>query len=399
MTAPQKPEPLGKRTPSIALKLGILCLVTVVCGAAITNFLFVGPSHGEEAASSSGGVPVSTVKAQLEDFPVYLDGLGTVQALYTVAIKTRVDGELQQVLFTEGQDVKKGDLLAVIDPRPYQAALDQAVAKIQQDEADLANGQYLLAKDQKLAKQGVSTDETVEMQQSQVNQLQAQLAQDQAAKEAAEISLSYTNIRSPIDGRTGIRMIDAGNQVHATDGTGIVTVTQTEPISVISTLREDDLDELRAALRKGTVEVAAMSGDLATKLADGTLLLIDNEIDQDTGTLRVKSTFPNTDRSLWPGQFVNLRILVATIPKAITVPSAALQRGTDGYFVYVVDSNDLASVRKVTPGPIRGGRAVINSGVGVNDQVVTQGQYRLEDGTTVSQTIIVPSSNATAEKD
>ncbi len=399
MTAPQKLEQIERPKSPVGLKLALLCVVVAICGFAIANSLFVEPSLGEEASSASAGVPVSLVNPELEDFPVYLDGLGTVQALYTVSIKTRVDGELQKVLFTEGQDVKKGDLLAVIDPRPYQAALDQVVAKIQQDQADLANGQYLLAKDQKLAKQGIAPDETLEMQQSQVNQLQAQLAQDQAAKEAAEISLSYTNITSPIDGRTGIRLIDAGNQVHTTDGTGIVTVTQTEPISVISTLREDDLDKLRDALRKGTVEVAAMSGDLSTKLADGTLLLIDNEIDQDTGTLRVKSTFSNADRSLWPGQFVNLRILVSTIPKAITVPSSALQRGTDGYFVYVVDGNNVASMRKVTPGPINGGRAVINSGVDVNDQVVTQGQYRLQDGTTVSQAAPSHSSNVPVKKD
>ncbi len=397
MTRHQDRDPAARKGPSPALKIGIVGLVAVVCGVVLVASLFADKSWSEDAGAD--GVPVTIAKPRIENFPIYLDGLGTVQALYTVSIKTRVDGELQQVLFTEGREVKKGDLLAVIDPRPYQAAVDQASAKIQQDEADLANAQYLLAKDQKLSKQGITTDEALEAQQSKVNQLTAQLAQDRAAKEAAEVSLSYTNIRSPIDGRTGIRLIDEGNQVHAADTSGIVTITQTQPISVVSTLRENDLGMLLAALKAGAVPVDAMTGDLSAKLASGTLLLVDNEIDQSTGTVRVKSTFPNADGALWPGQFVNLRILVRTIVQALTVPSAALKRGPDGYFVYVVAKDGTASIRKVKPGPIADGRAVIETGLTVSDDVVTQGQYRLDEGTVVSTNDADTSTEATAKKE
>ncbi|MBW9116834.1 efflux RND transporter periplasmic adaptor subunit [Rhizobium cauense] len=397
MTTHQDRKQVAQKGPSTALKIGIVSLVAIVCGMFVFTSLFTERSWSEEAGA--GGVPVTTSKPRTEDFPVYLDGLGTVQALYTVSVKTRVDGELQQVLFTEGQEVKKGDLLAVVDPRPYQAAVDQASAKIQQDEADLANAQYLLAKDQRLAKQGITTDEALEAQQSQVSQLTAQLAQDRAAKEAADVSLSYTNLRSPIDGRTGIRLIDAGNQVHTTDTSGIVTITQTQPISVVSTLREDDLGMLRAAMKAGAVPVVAMSDDLSTRLADGTLLLIDNEIDQSTGTVRVKSTFPNMDGALWPGQFVNIRILVKTIVHAVTVPSAALQRGPGGYFVYVVTKDGTASVRKIKAGPTADGRAVIETGLNVSEEVITQGQYRLEEGTVVSTHDADTSDGAATKKE
>jgi multidrug efflux system membrane fusion protein len=287
-------------------------------------------------------------------------------------------------LFKEGDFVKKGDLLAIIDPRPFQAASDQAAAKIKQDQADLANAQYLLSKDQLLAQKQIATQETVEQQQSQVASLIAQLAQDQAAKEAADVSLSYTNIRSPIDGRTGIRLVDAGNQVHTTDTTPIVTVTQLQPITVVSTLREDDLGAVREALDSGPVEVTALSVDQSRSLATGLLSVVDNMIDQNSGTVRLKSTFENHDDALWPGQLVLLRVTQKTLHQAITIPSSALQRGVDGFFVYTVDDKGDAQVRKVTVGPIESGRAVITRGLTVDEQVVTTGQYRLDAGTHVS---------------
>ena len=370
-----------RRKPAILAAAAILA----IAGGSAAAFWLAGTEPTIAAPEpSSLAVPVEVATPTVTDVPVYLDGLGTVQANYTVNITTRVDGELQSVMFDEGQAVKKGDVLAIIDPRPFQAADDQAAAKIKQDEADLANAQYLLAKDQKLGQQQIVTQETVEQQQSMVASAQAQLAQDQAAKEAADVSLSYTEIRSPIDGRTGIRRVDPGNEVQTTDTTPIVTITQTQPITVISTLREDDLDAVRNALKAGPVEVTAMSMDQSQQLASGTLALIDNEIDQTTGTIRIKSIFENKDDALWPGQFVTLRVKQQTLQKAVTIPSAALERGEDGFFVYVIDAAGTAAVRKVIPGPIESGHAVIEKGLTGNEQVVTSGQYRLDVGTHVS---------------
>lgn len=374
-------EPRRRRKPAILAAAAILA----IAGGSAAAFWLAGTEPTIAAPEpSSPAVPVEVATPAITDVPIYLDGLGTVQANYTVNITTRVDGELQSVMFDEGQAVKKGDVLAIIDPRPFQAADDQAAAKIKQDEADLANAQYLLAKDQKLSQQQIVTQETVEQQQSMVASAQAQLAQDQAAKEAADISLSYTQIRSPIDGRTGIRRIDAGNEVHTTDTTPIVTITQTQPITVVSTLREDDLDAVRDALKAGPVEVTAMSMDQSQQLGSGTLSLIDNEIDQASGTIRIKSIFQNKDDALWPGQFVTLRVKQHTLQKAVTIPSAALERGEDGFFVYIIDAAGTAAVRKVIPGPIENGRAVIEKGLTGNEQVVTSGQYRLDVGTHVS---------------
>ena len=372
-------------------------VVLVVAGVSAAS-LWVAGSEPTAAAPAAGApaVPVQIAAPSMEEVPVYLNGLGTVQANYTVNITPRIDGQLQNVLFTEGQTVKKDDLLAIIDPRPFQAAADQAAAKIKQDQADLANAQYLLAKDEKLSQQQIATQETVEQQQSQVASTTAQLAEDQAAKEAADVSLSYTEIRSPIDGRTGIRRVDAGNQVHSTDTTPIVTITQTQPISVVSTLREDDLSAVQDAMKSGPVEVIALSMDQSRTLATGTLSLIDNVIDQNSGTIRIKSTFENRDDALWPGQFVLLRIKQKTLHQAITVPSAALQRGADGFFVYTIDSNGNAAIRKVAPGPIENGRAVVTSGLTGNEKVVTAGQYRLDAGTHVS---VQQSSSAAAQKE
>ena len=393
-------EPNAQERHSPRVVRGLVCAFVVIAVAFLVDSLLIVPSNSSDVpATGPSSVPVHVTRPSVENFPVYLIGLGTVEALSTVAIKTRVDGELQQVLFTEGQSVKKGDLLAIIDPRPYQAALDQAQAKIQQDEANLANAQFLLAKDEKLNRQGVTTDEALETQQSQVKQLEAQLAQDQAAKESADVSLSYTQIRSPIDGRTGIRQIDAGNQVHTTDSSSIVVITQTRPISVVSTLREQDLELVRAGLQRGPLAVIALAPDLTTHLASGTVSVIDNEIDQNSGSVRIKSTFANTDDALWPGQFVTVKILENTLQDAITVPSAALQRGSNGYFIYVVGKDDRAMARQVTAGPIDGGRAVITAGLSALDDVVTEGQYRLDNGTQIHRLDDPTAGSSTARRE
>jgi multidrug efflux system membrane fusion protein len=335
-------------------------------------------------APAPASIPVQAAVALQADVPVYLNGLGTVQAFNTVTVKAKVDGELQQVLFTEGQTVKKGDLLAVIDPRPFQAAFDQASAKMVQDQANLDNDKIILQRDKKLTAQEFTTVETTQTQQSTVAQLQAQIAQDAAAKDSAAVSLSYTRMIAPIDGRTGLRLVDPGNYVHATDTTGVVIITQTQPISVVSTLPEDDLAAVRAAQDTGAVSVTAYSRDGSTKLGTGTLSVIDNEIDQTSGTMRLKSTFPNVGEKLWPGQFVDIRLQEKVVHQAITIPSAALERRQDGFFVYVIKPDDVVEVRSIKPGQISSGRALIESGLAPGERVVTSGQYRLEAGSKVS---------------
>lgn len=392
------PLPLDteKHRPLLRWSLSLLALlVASVVGAAWYR------QHPDASPVASAGpppVPVQVDVVQQGSIPVYLDGLGTVQAFNFVTVKPQVDGPLENILFDEGQTVKKGDLLAVIDPRPFKAAVEQATAKLEQDRANLTNAQYLLEKDQQLATQQITTAEQVETQQSLVASLQAQLAQDQAAKDLASLQLSYTELRAPIDGRTGFQLVDVGNQVHTTDADGIVTITQTQPISVESTLSENDFPAVRAAMKAGPVEVTALTGDGRTLLATGTLSSVDNQIDQSSGTARLKSTFANADEALWPGQFVDIRIRQKVLDNAINVPSPALQRGPNGFFVYIVNADDTVAVRPVTPGPIDAGRAVIDSGLTPGERVVTSGQYRLAPGVKIAaQDPVAASAPATKE--
>lgn len=372
----------------------LFTLFASVAGACLVGgiFLFKIEITPAWAVQLSSAVPVETANPTTENVPVYLDGLGTVQAENTVNIIPRIDGQLITVNFTEGQQVKKGDLLAVIDPRPFQAALNQANAKIAQDNADLVNARFLLEKDKKLAGQQIVTAEALEQQQAQVDALQAQLGQDEAARDSAAVSLSYTEIRSPIDGRTGIRQVDAGNQVHATDTVPIVTITQTDPISLISTLRETDLSDVQKAMNAGPVQVVATTVDGSQHLGDGKVLLVDNEIDLATGTIRIKSTFANPDQKLWPGQSVLARVLQKTELNTLTVPSPAIQRGPDGFFVYTINAANQAEVTKVDVGPIENGRATIKNGLSSKDQVVVTGQYRLAPGVQVNATPAKPAA-------
>lgn len=368
--------------------LVVVPIIAVVLAAAVWFF------REDEAQAVTPAapppVPVQVATAKREDVPVYLTGLGTVQAFNTVTIRARVDGELQQVLFSEGKTVRKGDLLGVIDPRPFQAALDEAKAKVQQDQANLANAQLILDRDTKLTQKQFTTEETTDTQRTSVLQLQGLLAQDQAAADDAATQLSYTQLTSPLDGRTGIRLVDQGNIVHATDTTGIVVITQTEPISTISTLPEENLPEVHAAFQAGPVAVTAYTADGATSLGDGTLSVIDNEIDQSTGTIRLKSTFPNKGETLWPGQFVQIRLLQQTQNGATTVPSSSVERGPDGFFVYLVGANDIVEARSIEVGQIAGGVAIVKSGLAPGDRVVTAGQYRLEAGVKIAATDPAP---------
>jgi multidrug efflux system membrane fusion protein len=335
------------------------------------------------AAGPSPAIPVSVATARRRDVPVYLTGLGTVQAFNTVTVKTRVDGELTKVAFTEGQDVKAGDLLAQIDPRPFQAAYDQALAKKVQDEANLANAKLDLQRFADLATRNFAPKQQVDTQRAMVSQLEAQISGDQAAIDSAKTQLDYTTITSPITGRTGIRLVDQGNIVHATDATGLVVVTQLQPISVIFTLPESELTAVQSALKAGPVRIFAMSRDDNRQLAEGTLAVLDNQISQTTGTMRLKGTFPNQDRALWPGEFLNIRLLARTEPNVVTVASGALQRGPDGYYAYVVKPDKTAETRPLKVGQVSDGIAIVDDGLAAGEQVVTAGQYRLQPGARV----------------
>jgi multidrug efflux system membrane fusion protein len=336
-----------------------------------------------QAQSQPQAVPVDTATATRQDVPITLTGLGTVQALNTVTVTARVDGQIEKIAFTEGQDVKAGDLLAQIDPRPFQAVLDQATAKKAQDIATLQNAELDLKRFQDLARKDFATGQQLDTQKALVAQTQAQIQGDQAAIDNARTELDYTTIKAPIDGRTGFRLVDQGNNVHATDTTGIVTIAEIHPISVIFTLPEDQLQAVQQALAAGAVQATAIADDGKTVLDRGRLVLADNMIDQTTGTARFKAEFPNTDNTLWPGAFVNVQLLLATQHNALTIPSVAVQRGPDGLFAYVVKPDAKVEARPIKVGVNTGAFAVVDNGLAPGESVVTVGQYRLEPGAAV----------------
>jgi multidrug efflux system membrane fusion protein len=335
--------------------------------------------HGAQSPE----IAVDTATAMRSDVPVYRQGLGTVQAFYTVTVTARVDGELQQVAFTEGQTVHKGDFLAQIDPRPARASYEQALATKAKDEAQLANARRDLDRYTVLQPQDLASKQTVDTQHALVDQLGAQVQGDQAAIDSARTQLDYTRITSPITGRTGLRLVDPGNIVHAADTTGIVVVTQLQPIAVIFTLPEEDLLAINQALAAGPVKVTTLSRDGNAELDAGTLMLVDNQISQATGTLRLKATFSNAHNALWPGQYVNVRVLVHTETGVLTVPSTAVQLGPQGPYTFVVRNDATVEVRPLTLGEQSDGRTVITQGLAANERVVTTNQYRLQAGSHV----------------
>ena len=328
-------------------------------------------------------IAVDLATVQRADVPVYLQGLGTVQAFYTVTITARVDGQIEKVAFKEGEDVRKGDLLVQIDPRPYQAALGVAIATRDKDRAQLANAQRDLERYTELAPEDLASKQTVDTQRALVAQLIAQVKGDEAAIANARTQLDYTTIRSPIDGRTGIRQVDPGNNVHATDTTGIVVVTQLEPISVIFSLPEEEFAQLSAALARGPVTATALSRADQTVLDTGTVALIDNEIDQTTGTLRVKATMPNRQRRLWPGEFIDMRVQTQLRRAVLTIPASALERGPDGVFTYVAQPDSTIRVADLKIGEQTGDVVVVEQGLAAGEQVVASNQYRLQPGSRI----------------
>ena len=337
--------------------------------------------------NGGGAIAVdATSRPTLRCARVSATGLGTIQAFNTVTVTARVDGEIQKIGFTEGQTVNKGDLLAQIDPRPFQAVLGQAVAAKAKDEATLLSAKADLERYVLLAPENLASQQTLDAQKALVSGLEAQIKGDQANIDNARTQLLYTSIVSPIQGRTGIRRVDAGNNVHATDTSGIVVVTQLQPISLIFTLPEDSLDTIASALKAGPVTVAAVSRDGSKELDQGTLTLVDNEIDQTTGTIRLKAVFPNNENKLWPGEYIDARVLVRTDRDALTIPAAAVQRGPNGIFTYVVKPDSTVEVRPLKVGEESGAVMVVQDGISAGERVVTSNQYRLQPGAHVKIT-------------
>ncbi len=334
--------------------------------------------------SERGPIPVSIAVATRRNVPVYVTGLGTVQASFTVDIRAKVDGELQQVLFTEGQHVGKGEALAKIDPRLFQAALDQAKAKRAQDEALLRAAEKDLARFKTLILKNIESQQNVDRQQGTVDQLKAALDADVAMIETAQTNLDYTNITAPTNGRIGIRLVDPGNMVRASDTKAIANLVLTQPCAVLFTLPATNLTDLRKALKRGQVEVTAFDHDNRIALSTGKLLLIDNAVDQGTGTIRLKALFANSEDVLWPGEFVNARVLVETRHDAITVPTTAIQSGPQGLFTWVVSADNTVHPRAIVAGPEAGDLTIVAAGLSDGDRVVIAGQYKLQPKATVT---------------
>jgi multidrug efflux system membrane fusion protein len=332
-------------------------------------------TSGRRGGSGAGGGPVPVVagKAEQKDVPIYLDGLGTVQAFNTVTVHSRVDGALVQVNFSEGQDVKTGDLLVVVDPRPYQAALDQAKAQAALDEVTLKRQTDLRARNV-IAAQDYDT-------------AVANAQKSQAAAEAAQVNVDYCSIKSPIDGRTGVRLVDIGNVVHAADQNGIVVITQLHPISVLFTLPEQNLQSIfNTGGASGGLKVQALDRGNTNVLDEGALAVVDNEIDQTTGTIKLKATFPNNDLKLWPGKFVNARLILTTRKGAIVIPSSVVQRGPQGTYAYVIKPDKTVEMRPIKVAQTEANLALVDNGLKVGEQVVVDGQYKLQPGSRVELT-------------
>jgi membrane fusion protein, multidrug efflux system len=375
MTSTSRHHPLDS---IVFLSVAALLLLLAVEGCNNAN------TKSAQAGSAPPSIPVAVTPAERRDFPVYLSGLGSVQASNTVSLKSRVDGQIVQIAFKEGQTVKQGDLLLVIDPRPYQVALEQAEAALARDQAQLKNAQLDYSRYQGLFKEGVISQQQYDAQRALVGQLEGTIKADQATIDNAKLQLVYTRVTAPVNGRIGLRLVDIGNMIHASDTNPLLVITQLQPIAVVFTLPEDVLPNLTKHMKNGTLEVDAYSRDDTTKLAAGKLLTIDNQIDQTTGTAKLKAMFNNVDNALFPNQFVNARLLLEIRKGVTVVPAAAIQRGPQGAsFIYVVKPDKTAEVRNVNVALTQGNLSVIASGVAPGEQVVTDGQDKLQGGSRV----------------
>jgi len=362
--------------------------MALACGLLVMAVAVACSSSSDKSSTARANAPqaiqVTVANVQQQDLAIYLNGLGSVEAYFTVNVKSRVDGQLVQVNFREGESVKKGDLLAVIDPRPYKVQLDQAEATLFKDQASLRDAQlnYQRYKDL-LQSSGAMSQQQVDTQKATADQIEGTVRNDQALVDNANLNLVYCHIRAPESGRIGLRLVDPGNIVHATDANPLLVITQLQPITAIFTLPEDRLQEVANHLRHGPLPVDAYSRDDSTKIASGKLVTIDNEIDQSTGTAKLKAIFENRGNELWPNQFVNIHLLLETKKGAVVIPAAAVQRGPQGSYVYVVKQDKTVGVTSVNLGVTQGNVAQVDSGLSPNQIVVTDGQDKLQDNSRV----------------
>ena len=362
-----------------------ILIPTLIIAGAVGLWLVLGRDNSAPAASATAPpVPITEGRAETRDVPVWLSGIGSVQALNAVTVKVRVDGQLDRVAFTEGQDVNKGDVLAQIDPRPFRAQLKQAQANKAKDEAQLANARLDLDRSLKLEAKGVATKQTLDTQRSQVAALEATLEADQAGIEMSQLQLEFSTITAPLDGRAGLRLVDPGTVVHASDANGLVTITQMQPIAVLFTASQDELRGVLAAMDQGDPIVVAYTRGGDRPLASGKLVFVDSQVDQSTGHIKLKALFDNADRALWPGEFVDARLQVATVKAATVVPAKVIERGQNGTYVYRIKPDDSVEVSPVTVGHVAEGSAIIADGLAPGDRIVVDGQYRLQPGARVT---------------
>ena len=357
-----------------AAGLTIAGILVAIC------YRLTGTAEADAAPRKPPPIPVEAAIASRVDLPLYIDAIGTAQAARTATVTTRVDGQLQKIAFAEGSQVKAGDLLAQIDPAPYRAQLEQAQAKLAQDEAQLDNARRDVQRYVTLSPEDYTSKQTLDTARSEVAQFSAQAKADRAAIESAKIQLAYTSIVAPFSGRTGLRLVDEGNIVRASDTGGIVVLTELQPIAVMFTVPQRQLPDLIAALATGPLEATASVDDGKTQLDRGTVGLVDNRVDPTTGTVRLKAIFPNEGQRLWPGQFVNVRVVMRVLHNVLTTPSSAISQGPKGAFAYVVARDGTVDVRPVTVEREIGGVAQIGAGLREGDRVVTSGQYRLQAG-------------------
>ncbi|HEX2331152.1 MAG TPA: MdtA/MuxA family multidrug efflux RND transporter periplasmic adaptor subunit [Candidatus Angelobacter sp.] len=374
---------------------GYLCRLSL---AALVCALLAGCSNSPNPQAASKGdaskkgqgrggfnmtIPVAVAKAETRDLPVYLNGLGSVEAFNTVVVKSRIDGQLVEIHFREGQEVKQGDLLAVIDPRPYQVQLSQMEATLYKDQSALKDAELNFQRFQDLYKQGIIPQQQFDTQKSLVGQLEGAVRADQAQIDNVKLNLNYTHITAPVSGRVGLRQVDIGNMVHASDPNGLLVITQLQPIAVIFTLPADNISAVSKQMNQRQLQADAFSRDDQTKVASGKLLTIDNQIDPTTGTAKFKAVFENKDHALWPNQFVNVHLLLEVRKNNTVVPAAAIQRGPQGTYVFAVKPDNTADMRKVTVAFSEGNVTAVSSGLNPGDVVVTDGQDKLQPGTKV----------------